>query len=147
PFLAGERAPGWRGDRRGTVTGLSLDTGPLDIVRAALEAVALRLALVYRLLAPHAAREHAVVASGGAVTRSRAWTRTRAAALGHSVTGSHDPEATSRGAALLAWQALGAMPDLAAVRAPLGETFEPEPARHARYREALERQRALDERV
>jgi hypothetical protein len=33
------------------------------------------------------------------------------------------------------------------VRAPLGETFEPEPARHARYREALERQHALDERV
>jgi len=33
------------------------------------------------------------------------------------------------------------------VRAPLGETFEPDPARHARYREALDRQRALDERV
>src|SRR5438094_607297 len=44
PFLAGERAPGWRGDRRGAVAGLSLDTGPLEIVRAALEAVALRRA-------------------------------------------------------------------------------------------------------
>ena len=29
PFLAGERAPGWRGDRRGAVAGLSLDTGAL----------------------------------------------------------------------------------------------------------------------
>jgi gluconokinase len=147
PFLAGERAPGWRGDRRGVVAGLSLDTGPLEIVRAALEAVALRLALVYRRLAPHAAPEHTIVASGGAVTRSRAWTRMLADALGHPVTWSHEPEATSRGAALLTLQALGALPDLAAVRAPLGETFEPEPARHARYREALERQRALDERV
>jgi len=147
PFLAGERAPGWRGERRGAVSGLSLDTGPLDIVRAALEAVALRLALVYRLLAPHAAREHLIVASGGAVTRSRAWTRMLADALGHAVTWSHEPEATSRGAALLALQALGAIPDVAALRAPLGETFEPEAARHARYRAALERQRALDERV
>jgi gluconokinase len=147
PFLAGERAPGWRGDRRGFLAGLSLNTGALEIVQAALEAVALRLALVYRLLAPHAAREHVVVASGGAVTRSRAWTRMLADALGHPVTWSHEPEATSRGAALLAWHALGDIRDLAAVRGPLGETFEPEPARHARYREALERQRALDERV
>jgi gluconokinase len=147
PFLAGERAPGWRGDRRGAVTGLSLDTQPIDIVRAALEAVALRLALVYRLLAPHAAREHVIVASGGAVTRSRAWMRILADALGHAVTRSHEAEATSRGAALLALNALGAVPDLAAVRGPLGETFAPDPARHARYREALERQRAFDERV
>jgi len=147
PFLAGERAPGWRGDRRGAVAGLSLDTGPLEIVRAALEAVALRLALVYRLLAPHAAREHRIVASGGAVTRSRAWTQMLADALGHPVTWSHEPETTSRGVALLAWHALGALPDLAIARAPLGETFEPDRARHARYREALDRQRALDERV
>ena len=147
PFLAGERAPGWRGDRRGIVAGLSLSTGPIEIVHAALEAVALRLALVYRLLAPYAARPHAVVASGGAATRSRVWTRMLADALGHPVTWSHEPEATSRGAALLAWQALGEIGDLASVRTPLGETFEPEPGRHARYREALDRQRALDERV
>ena len=147
PFLAGERAPGWRGHRRGTVTGLSLNTDAVDIVRASLEAVALRLALVYRLLRSHAAPEHAIVASGGAVTHSRAWTRILADVLGHPVTWSHEPEATSRGAALLAWQALGVVPDPAAVRAPLGEAFEPDPARHARYRVALERQCALDERV
>jgi len=81
------------------------------------------------------------------VTQSRAWTRMLADALGHPVTWSHEPEATSRGAALLAWQALGDISDLASVRGPLGETFEPDPARHARYREALDRQRALDERV
>jgi len=68
-------------------------------------------------------------------------------ALGHPVTWSHEPETTSRGAALLALHALGALPDLAAARAPLGETFEPDPAHHARYRDALARQRAFDERV
>jgi gluconokinase len=147
PFLAGERSPGWRDDRRGTIAGLSLDTRPITIVRAALEAVTLRLALVYRLLAPHAAANHVIVASGGAVTQSRAWSRMLADALGHAVTWSHEPEATSRGVALLALQALGGVRELDELRAPLGETFEPDAAHHARYVEALERQVALDERV
>ncbi len=147
PFLAGERAPGWRADRRAAITGLSLDTTAVEIVRAALESVALRLALVYDLLAPHATADHVIVASGGAITRSRAWTQMIADACGHAVTWSRETEATSRGAALLALQALGVVPDLAAVRVPLGETFAPDAARHARYRRALERQQRLDERV
>ncbi len=147
PFLAGERAPGWRGDRRAAIAGLSLDTTPIEIVRAALEAVAFRLALVYELLAPCAAPDHVVVASGGALARSRTWTQIVADVLGRPITWCGEAEATSRGAALLALEALGVLPDLAAARAPLGETFVPDGARHARYREALERQRRLDERV
>ncbi|HEY7521549.1 MAG TPA: gluconokinase [Methylomirabilota bacterium] len=147
PFLAGERAPGWRGDKRGIVAGLSLHTDALDIVHAALEAVALRLARIYGLLAPHAAAEHVIVASGGAVTRSRAWSRMLADALGHAIAWSQEPEATSRGAALLALDALGARPLLGAAPAPLDDEFVPDPARHARYVAALERQAALDLKV
>jgi gluconokinase len=147
PFLAGERAPGWRGDRRGAVAGLSLDTTALDVVHAALEAVSLRLALVYELLAPHAAPDHLVVASGGAVSRSRVWTQMLADALGRAVHCSPEQEATSRGAALLALEALGTLPDVTVARAPLGEVFTPAAARHARYRAALERHKRLDERV
>ncbi|OGL08159.1 MAG: hypothetical protein A3I14_18150 [Candidatus Rokubacteria bacterium RIFCSPLOWO2_02_FULL_73_56] len=147
PHLAGERAPGWRDDRRGVIAGLRLDTTALEILRAALEAVALRLALVYDLLAPRAAPGHALVASGGALAGSRAFTQIVADALGRPVAWSPEPEATSRGAALLALEALGALPDLAAARAGLGETFTADPARHARYQEALARQRRLEERV
>lgn len=147
PFVAGERSPGWRGARRAVIAGLSLDTRPVDIARAALEAVALRLALIHGLLVPHASRDHIVVASGGAIARSRAWTRMIADALGRPLTLSRESEATSRGAALLALEALGVLPDLAAARQPLGEVVEPDGARHARYRVALERQRLLDERV
>jgi gluconokinase len=147
PFLAGERAPGWRGDRRAAITGLSLDTTALDVVHAALEAVALRLALVYDLLAPHAAPGHAIVVSGGAVSRSRAWTQMLADALGQAVHLSPEAEATSRGAAVLALEAVGVLPDVRVVRAPLGEVFAPDPAHHARYRAALERHRRLDVRV
>ncbi|HEU4368139.1 MAG TPA: gluconokinase [Methylomirabilota bacterium] len=147
PFLAGERAPGWRGGRRAAIAGLSLDSTALDVVHAALEAVALRLALVYALLAPHASREHVVVASGGAISRSRAWTRMLADALGRPVHCSPESEATSRGAALFALESLGVLPDVTGLRAPLGEMVTPDPARHARYAAALERHRRLDERV
>ena len=34
PFLAGERAPGWRGNRRAAIAGLSLDTTAVDILHA-----------------------------------------------------------------------------------------------------------------
>jgi gluconokinase len=147
PFLAGERAPGWRGDRRGTIAGLALDTTAIDIARAGLEAVALRLAAVYALLAPLAPPDHAVVVSGGALARSPGWAQIVADALGRPLAWSPEEEATSRGAALLALEALGRLPDLAAARASLGATVEPDLERHARYREALGRQQRLDMRV
>jgi gluconokinase len=147
PFLAGERAPGWRGDRRAAIAGLGLDTTAVEILRAALEAVALRLAIVYDLLRPLAAPRHDVVASGGAVAHSRAWAQTLADALGHPVALSREQEATSRGVALLTLEALGRLPDLGAVRAPLGDTVRPDAAHQARLRHALDRQRRLEDRL
>jgi gluconokinase len=147
PFLAGERAPGWRGDRRAVIAGLTLDTTPVQILQAALEAVALRLALVYELLAPAADRDHAIVASGGGLARSPVWRRMIADALGHPLSWSPDSEATTRGVALLALQSLGTLRTLEQAQRPLGEVIAPDPARHARYQAALARQRALDEKV
>ena len=147
PHLAGERAPGWRDGRRATIAGLTLDTTPLDVLQAALEAVALRLALVYELLAPAADPDHAIVASGGGLARSPAWRRMIADAIGHPLRWSPDSEATTRGVAVLALQSLGLIDSLAKARRPLGETIAPDPVRHARYRVALDRQRALDEKV
>jgi len=147
PHLAGERAPGWRDGRKGAISGLRLDTSAVDIVRAALESVALRLAVVYRLLAPCASDGHTIVASGAALGRSRVWTQMITDAIGRPITWSVEPEATSRGAAVLALEALRALPDLSSARRPTGETFVPQKAHHVRYLEALERQRRLDERV
>jgi gluconokinase len=146
PFLAGERAPGWRGDRRAVIAGLGLDTTPLQIARAALEAVTFRVALVYDLLAPCATPGHAVVASGGGVSRSRLWTQIVADVLGRPVTICREEEATSRGAALLALSAVGAL-DRGQPAEPAVEMVEPDEARHARYLRALERQRDLDRRL
>src|SRR5262245_11665821 len=98
PFLAGERSTGWSGRARGAIAGLSLATTPIDILRASLEGVALRLASIYELLAPLAAAGHQVVASGGALVRSRAWTQMIADALGRPVLLGREREASSRGA-------------------------------------------------
>jgi gluconokinase len=107
PFLAGERSPGWRGDARATVTGLSLATTAPQILRALVEAVAYRLAAVYDRLRPLAAPGHAVIASGGALGHARAWAQILADVLAVPIEVREDVEASSRGAALLALSALG----------------------------------------
>jgi gluconokinase len=90
--------------------------------------------------------EKEVVASGGGLLNSPTWTRIMADTLGRPVTLSGVKEASSRGAALIALEALGG-PEIETAQAPLGETFEPDPSRHEVYREAMERQRRLYEAV
>jgi gluconokinase len=140
PFFAGERSPGWRGDARAAIAGLSLGSGPLEVARALLESVACRLALVYERLAPLAAPGHAVVASGGGLRHLPSWTDIMADALGVPIMLTEEPEPSSRGAALLALEALGTP---APPRAPAGRVVEPDPARHDRYRAARARQGRL----
>ena len=144
PFLAGERSPGWRDDARAALAGLSLATNAVDVAAALLEAVALRLSLVYECLAPLAAAGHEVVASGGALLRSPAWTRMLADAFGRPLTLSAEAEASSRGAALRTLDALGApLPPPASG----GRVIVPDPGRHARFRAARDRQGRLYDNV
>ncbi|HEU4754143.1 MAG TPA: FGGY-family carbohydrate kinase, partial [Armatimonadota bacterium] len=143
PFLAGERCPGWRGDARAAIVGLSWNTRPEEILRAGLEAVAYRFALIHELLRPAATPDHWLIASGGALLASPAWTQIVADALGQPILASEEQEASARGAALLALEGLGLVPDLAAVPVRTGRAFTPHPGRHARYREARLRQSRL----
>jgi gluconokinase len=140
PFFAGERSPGWRPDARAAVAGLGLGTGAVEITRALLESVAFRLAEIYDRLRPLAAAEHVVVASGGALAHSPVWAQILTDALGVPVALGRDAEASARGAALLALEALGV--PVPAAPAPV-RVLEPSPDRHARYRAARERQQRL----
>jgi gluconokinase len=145
PFLAGERSTGWVATARAAIVGASLATEPLDILQAGLETVAYRFALIHALLAEACPRAAEVVATGGALAHSPAWTRIMADVLGVPVRPSTEPEASSRGAALLALEALGRLPSLAAAPHGFGPAVAPDPARHARYREGLARHRQLYE--
>jgi gluconokinase len=60
-------------------------------------------------------------------------------ALGVPLTPSAETEGSSRGAALLASEALGLIPSVAAAPAGAGPVVQPDRARHARYRAGLAR--------
>jgi gluconokinase len=143
PFIAGERAPGWAGDARAAIAGIGLSTRPLDVLRAGLEAVALRFAIIHERLAAAVPEAREVVATGGALLRSPSWMQIMADALGRVVIASAEPEASSRGAALLALEGLGLVPRIEDLPAALGAAFAPDAARHDAYRGALDRQRWL----
>jgi gluconokinase len=146
PLLAGERGPGWADEANGTIAGLSMSSTPVEILRAAMEAVALRFALIAEIIEAAFPGEKQVVATGGGLLHSPTWTGIMADALGRPVTTSGVQEASSRGAALLALERLGEL-EIEESEAPLGETFEPDPERQAIYSEALKRQRRLYEAV
>ena len=147
PFLAGERSPGWAGYARGTIHGLSLATTPLDILQAGLEAVAYRVAIVFELLCQFLPIDPQVIASGGALLNSPTWLQMMTDVLGRIITVSEVQDASGRGAALLALEALGVIKDLKDVPDFVGRTFQPEMNRHAQYQEAIERQKRLYEKL
>ena len=143
PFWAGERSPGWHDAARATITGMTLHTTPLDIMRASLEATAYCFANIHGRLRSIWGDSGVIVASGAGLLQSPVWMQMLADVLERPITASAVTEASSRGAALLALEASGALEDLSAAPAPMGETFKPDPANRDRYLEAMKRQQDL----
>ena len=139
PFWSGERSTGWTGDARGAILGLTQQTKPVAIVRAALEAIAYRFALIAQAL-ENVAPGAIVVATGNALRSSPAWSQIIADVLGKPLMFGGTPEASIRGAALLALEAVGKIGSIEEVSVSVDEVFEPNMHRHARYQEAIERQ-------
>jgi gluconokinase len=139
PLWAGERSPGWAGDARATIHGMHLGTTPLDFLRAAFEAMALR----FGQIATSLPASDVVIASGGALLRSPTWLQICADVLGRPVTASAVVEATARGVALLALRSLGAIERLDEIATPLAATYQPDMSTHAIYQRAAQRQHAL----
>ena len=143
PFLAGERSPDWSLTARAAVAGLGLDTSPVDLLHAAMEGVALRLALIKRLLRGYFPDLEMIVGSGGALRQSPAWAQMVTDTLGSPLAITEDHETSSRGVALLALEAVGAIPSAADVTPPATTVLTPVPERTAAYSAALTRQVAL----
>jgi gluconokinase len=143
PLLLGERSPGWQGQLRGALNGLSLATTPVEILRAGMEGVAARLALIYKLLRPAISAQPEVIASGGALLHSPAWLQIIADTLGQPVTTWQTEEATARGAAMLALRSMGVFLDLASAPELSGTILQPDAGRHQTYLLAGQRLEAL----
>lgn len=146
PFWSGERSTGWSTEARGGIFGLRQQTTTVEIIRAALEAIAYRFALIAEAL-DEIAPDAQIVATGNALRSSPVWLQIIADVLGRPVMFGGTPEASIRGAALLALEAVGKIGNLDAVSVSVDEVFEPDMQRHARYREGLGRQQELYERL
>jgi len=140
PFWTGERSTNWNSRARGAITGLKLHTRPVEIMRAAMEAVAYRFAHILGALAHVAPADAEIRASGGALAASPLWAQMIADVIARPVHLSDAREASSRGAALLALESLGVIDQLTDAPVALVRTFEPDMEAHALYRAGAERQ-------
>lgn len=118
PRLVAERPPRL-GPETAAIAGLTAATGPVEIAYAWLEASARAMAEAVDAVEAAFGPAEEVVAGGGALQASPAWVRIIADALGRPMRLSPHPEATLRGAALLALERIGAIEDAVAGPRPL----------------------------
>lgn len=136
PLFAGERAPYWNADVRGTFFGLSLAHGKQDMVRAVLEGICYAVRSVTEAVQDAAGKPREIRASGG-FARAPFWRQMLADVLGAPLTVPDVIESSALGAAALGLHALGEMPDLSAARAwsSASYTHDPDAASGAVYDE------------
>lgn len=143
PFMAGERSVGWNPASKTVMMGMNLNTSPVDIVHATIEAIALRFAEGASRLLSVFTHIHEIDASGGALIHSPAWTQIFTDAIGKPITLALEPEASSRGAALLAYYLLNGRFPRAIDSSDRGTTFQPDHAKHNTYKQMLAEQNQL----
>jgi gluconokinase len=126
PYLAGERAPRWRGSPRGVYFGLTKEHRRAHLVRAGLEGVCLQLALVLRAMENHGIEVIEIRATGG-FTRSPLWRQLLADVLGRPIGYPKGPQGSAFGAAVVGMRGLGLVDslDVAAKLAAVADTDSP----------------------
>ena len=147
PAFAGLGAPHWDPYARATVLGITRGTTAGHLSRAALEAMAYQTRDVVEAMGAAAGVTLPELRVDGGASASELMLQFQADQLGVTVRRAADPEATARGAALLAGLAEGVWEDLAAVEAEWesDRAFAPEPERlladlgYANWQRAVER--------
>ncbi len=147
PLLAGDRSPTWNDAARAAIYGLRLSTSAEDVVQAMQEGIALRVALLARLVQEALPGIATIVVTGGAALARPRLIQLCADAVGRALVASAAGEGSARGAAIVGLERIGALADIGAAPAPRGRTFRPRPEAHARLQQALARQTRLQEAV
>jgi gluconokinase len=146
PFWSGERATGWSAAARGAIAGLNVGSRPIDILRAAMESICYRFALICRALDSFASGA-SIILAGKAFLSHPIWAQMMADVLGRQVELFPDPEVSIRGAALLALETIGTIDNIELVKGEPGRVFLPDMMRHERYTLAIQRQEDLYRRL
>ena len=148
PFWAGERAPNWNDKAKGLIAGITLDTTPLDLVQASLEAVSCRLALILDSMGGILGKTENEIVAGGGFLSSPFWVSRMADAFGQPVKPCRLSETTSRGVALLALEALGVFGPTKPIPDPdFDPIVDPDPDRSATFGRMMAEQQNLYKRV
>ena len=139
PFIAGQRGPHFDEAATLTITGVTESTTPEDLYREAIVSLALFFSLLWDDFEEARPHTSTAILAGSAVDSSPVRQQSLADALGRPLQVSSFPEASARGAGLLARSAVGgpdiqdAKPDLSGSR-----TVEPDQTRYNQFRAAKE---------
>lgn len=126
PYLAGERAPLWNPDARGSFFGFGLHHRSEHLVRAVLEGVIYNLYDVLVVLKEVIGSPKKIQATGG-FAKSSVWRQMMADIFDHTITVPKSYESSCLGAALLGLYALGEVHSLNVVSEMVGTTYQHTP--------------------
>ncbi|SOD02397.1 gluconokinase [bacterium JGI 053] len=107
PALVGERPPLSAREEVATLAGMTMDTSPVQLWRAWMDAVAARIADAVAAVEAEYGRADEIVASGGALHASATFRRAVERAVGRPLPLRGEGDETARGAALIALERLG----------------------------------------
>ncbi|MFB9219675.1 gluconokinase [Kurthia sibirica] len=126
PYLAGERAPLWNANARGSFFGLGLHHKREHMIRAVLEGVILNLYTVLLALEELIGVPQKIQATGG-FARSELWRQMMADIFNQPVTVPESYESSCLGAVVLGLYATGEIEDFSIVSEWVGGTYHHEP--------------------
>jgi len=126
PYLAGERAPLWDSNARGSFFGLGLHHKKEHLIRAALEGVILNLYTVMLALQEIIGLPAKIQATGG-FARSQMWRQMLADIFNQEVSVPESIESSCLGAVVLGMYALGEIEDFSMMADLVGSTHSHQP--------------------
>ncbi|WP_239751410.1 gluconokinase [Mammaliicoccus sp. H-M34] len=127
PYLAGERAPLWNANARGSYFGLTLSHKKEHMIRAALEGVLLNLYTVYLALIEVMEKSPEQINATGGFAKSEVWRQMMADIFDTSVEVPESYESSCLGACVLGLKALGEIEDFEVLDKMVGKTYQHEP--------------------
>jgi gluconokinase len=138
PYLAGERAPLWNADLRGSFFGLAMHHRKEHMIRAALEGVIFNLCSILPAVESLVGTSRSIKATGG-FARSGLWRQMMADVFERDVVVPESFESSCLGAAVLGLYALGRVDSLDVVGTMVGATHRhsPIPKNVALYRQLM----------
>ncbi|WP_226386196.1 gluconokinase [Staphylococcus sp. Marseille-Q1834] len=127
PYLAGERAPLWNADARGSFFGLTLSHQKEHMIRAALEGVLYNLYTVYLALVEVMNETPSTIKATGGFAKSEVWRQMMADIFDTDLIVPESYESSCLGTCVLGLKALGEIQDFSIIEQMVGTTNAHQP--------------------